>query len=176
MMVSSAMAVLPVWRSPMINSRWPRPIGIMASIALMPVCSGSLTGRRSTTPGARRSMGLNCVVMMGPLSSMGLPRASTTRPINASPTGTDMMRPVRHLVVLHDKTPPAKTGSVVHAETDRIPSWVQDYALFLMDVDGRIVTWYSGAERIYGYSSDEAIGQHVSFLYPSEEVVRVNFE
>jgi PAS domain S-box-containing protein len=53
---------------------------------------------------------------------------------------------------------------------------VQDYALFLMDVDGRIVTWYSGAERIYGYNSDEAIGQHVSFLYPSEEVVRVNFE
>src|ERR1035437_9162756 len=84
--------------------------------------------------------------------------------------------PVRHLVVLHDKTPPAKTGSVVHAETDRIPSWVQDYALFLMDVDGRIVTWYSGAERIYGYNSDEATGQHVSFLYPSEEVVRVNFE
>ena len=84
--------------------------------------------------------------------------------------------PVRHLVVLHDKTPPAKTGSVVHAETDRIPSWVQDYALFLMDVDGRIVTWYSGAERIYGYKSDEAVGQHVSFLYPSEEVARVNFE
>src|ERR1022692_4770197 len=52
MMVSSAMAVLPVWRSPMINSRWPRPMGIMASMALMPVCSGSLTGRRSTTPGA----------------------------------------------------------------------------------------------------------------------------
>ena len=42
MMVSSAMAVLPVWRSPMISSRWPRPIGIMASMALMPVCSGCL--------------------------------------------------------------------------------------------------------------------------------------
>ena len=40
MIVSRAMAVLPVWRSPMISSRWPRPIGIMASIALMPVCSG----------------------------------------------------------------------------------------------------------------------------------------
>src|ERR1017187_6043192 len=95
MMVSSAMAVLPVWRSPMINSRWPRPMGIMASMALMPVCSGSLTGRRSTTPGASRSMGLNCVLWMGPLSSMGLPRALTTRPTMASPTGTDMMRPVR---------------------------------------------------------------------------------
>src|ERR1022692_1845584 len=57
-----------------------------------------------------------------------------------------------------------------------IPSWVQDYALFLLDVGGRIVTWYSGAQRIYGYKTDEATGQHVSFLYPSEEVVRVNFE
>src|ERR1035438_6413780 len=31
--------------------------------------------------------------------------------------------PVRHLVVLHDKTPAAQTVSVVHAEQDRIPSW-----------------------------------------------------
>jgi hypothetical protein len=44
MIVSTATAVLPVWRSPMINSRWPRPIGTMPSMALRPVCSGSLTG------------------------------------------------------------------------------------------------------------------------------------
>jgi formate hydrogenlyase transcriptional activator len=84
--------------------------------------------------------------------------------------------PVRHLLVLHDKTPRAQTAGVVEADKDQIPSSVQDYALFLLDVDGRIVTWYSGAERIYGYKTAEAIGQHVSFLYPSEEVVRVNFE
>jgi PAS domain S-box-containing protein len=84
--------------------------------------------------------------------------------------------PVRHLLVLHDKTPSAQTAGVVHAGKDQIPSWVQDYALFLLDVEGRIVTWYSGAERIYGYNTDEAIGQHVSFLYPVEEAVRVNFE
>jgi hypothetical protein len=41
MIVSIAMAVLPVPRSPMMSSRWPRPIGIMASMALMPVCIGS---------------------------------------------------------------------------------------------------------------------------------------
>jgi hypothetical protein len=57
MMASMAMAVLPVWRSPMISSRWPRPMGIMASMALMPVCKGSRTGWRSTTPGATTSMG-----------------------------------------------------------------------------------------------------------------------
>src|ERR1035437_9142624 len=44
MIVSMAMAVLPVPRSPMMSSRWPRPIGIMESIALMPVWSGSFTG------------------------------------------------------------------------------------------------------------------------------------
>jgi PAS domain S-box-containing protein len=84
--------------------------------------------------------------------------------------------PVRHLLVLRDKTTSAPTESLVEADTERIPSWVQDYALFLLDVDGRIAAWYSGAERIYGYKTDEAIGQHVSFLYPSEELVRVNLE
>ena len=37
-------AVLPVERSPMISSRWPRPTFVIASIALIPVWSGSLTG------------------------------------------------------------------------------------------------------------------------------------
>ena len=54
MIVSIAMAVLPVPRSPMISSRWPRPIGIIESMALMPVCSGSFTGWRTMMPGASR--------------------------------------------------------------------------------------------------------------------------
>ena len=54
-MVSSAMAVLPVWRSPMISSRWPRPIGISASIALRPVAIGSCTDLRGMMPGALTS-------------------------------------------------------------------------------------------------------------------------
>jgi hypothetical protein len=52
MIVSMAMAVLPVCRSPMISCRWPRPIAVIASMALIPVCSGSFTGWRSTTDGA----------------------------------------------------------------------------------------------------------------------------
>src|ERR1700761_5757084 len=50
--VSSAIAVLPVWRSPMINSRWPRPIGVSASIALRPVAIGSPAGLRGGSLGA----------------------------------------------------------------------------------------------------------------------------
>jgi hypothetical protein len=57
MIVSIAMALLPVWRSPMISSRWPRPIGISASMALMPVWTGVSTPWRVMTPGAIRSTG-----------------------------------------------------------------------------------------------------------------------
>ena len=54
-MVSMATAVLPVWRSPMISSRWPRPTGTSASIALSPVCTGSCTDLRGMMPGALTS-------------------------------------------------------------------------------------------------------------------------
>src|ERR1051325_4418109 len=56
----------------MINSRCPGPSGTIGSIALRPVCSGSFTGCRSTTPGAIRSTGEWCSVTIGPRSSMGL--------------------------------------------------------------------------------------------------------
>jgi hypothetical protein len=95
MIASTATAVLPVWRSPMINSRWPRPIGTIASIAFSPVCIGSLTGERSTTPGAMRSIGCDSFETIGPLPSIGWPSALTTRPTSSGPTGTEMMRPVR---------------------------------------------------------------------------------
>src|SRR3990172_6941319 len=52
MIVSRATAVLPVWRSPMMSSRCPRPIGIIESIALIPVCSGSLTASSQPAPPA----------------------------------------------------------------------------------------------------------------------------
>ena len=57
MIVSMQMVVLPVERSPMINSRWPRPIGIIASIGMMPVCTAWLTGWRRMMPGAIFSTG-----------------------------------------------------------------------------------------------------------------------
>ena len=93
--VSTQIAVLPVVRSPMISSRWPRPIGIIESIAFRPVWSGSFTGWRWTTPGALNSSGRRSAASIGPWPSTGLPSGSTMRPISASPTGTLATRPVR---------------------------------------------------------------------------------
>lgn len=45
---------------------------------------------------------------------------------------------------------------------------VSDYAIFMLDVNGKIATWNVGAERINGYRSEEIIGQHFSVFYPPE--------
>jgi formate hydrogenlyase transcriptional activator len=71
--------------------------------------------------------------------------------------------PVRHLLLLRDKEGTAGTTR------GDIPAWVQDYAIFLLDVEGTVVAWYSGAERIYGYAASEVIDQHISVLYPDDE-------
>ena len=60
--------------------------------------------------------------------------------------------PVRHLLVLRDKTVQADTEEDALAAGGKSPAWVQDYALFLLDVDGRVAAWYAGAERLYGYT------------------------
>ena len=45
-----------------------------------------------------------------------------------------------------------------------------DYAVFLLDVEGRIMSWNSGARLITGYRADEIIGRHFSIFYPKDAV------
>jgi len=80
--------------------------------------------------------------------------------------------PVRHVLVLRDKAP----VEAEDASSNHIPSWVQDYALYLLDIEGRVAAWYSGAARIYGYHTDEAIDHHVSFLYPGEDTTNLKLQ
>ena len=49
-------------------------------------------------------------------------------------------------------------------------SSVEDYAIFRIDPQGRIVTWNVGAERIKGYTSEEAIGRSISIFYTPEDL------
>jgi PAS domain S-box-containing protein len=46
---------------------------------------------------------------------------------------------------------------------------VSDYAIFMLDPDGLIANWNTGAQRIHQYSAAEIVGQHVSVLYAEEE-------
>ena len=48
-------------------------------------------------------------------------------------------------------------------------SAVSDYAIYLLDQSGRVVSWNAGAERIKGYRAGEVIGRHFSMFYASED-------
>src|SRR5690349_5464048 len=47
---------------------------------------------------------------------------------------------------------------------------VRDYAIFMLDPEGHILTWNAGAERIKGYSAEEAIGKHFSIFYGQDDI------
>jgi formate hydrogenlyase transcriptional activator len=47
---------------------------------------------------------------------------------------------------------------------------VKDYAIFMLDPDGREATWNTGVERIKGYRAEQIIGQHFSVFYTTEDI------
>ncbi|MBO0706256.1 MAG: PAS domain S-box protein [Candidatus Dormibacteraeota bacterium] len=49
---------------------------------------------------------------------------------------------------------------------------ITDYAIFLLDREGQVRTWNTGAQRIEGYTQAEIIGAHFSRFYPQEDVER----
>ncbi|HUA81707.1 MAG TPA: PAS domain S-box protein [Dyella sp.] len=46
---------------------------------------------------------------------------------------------------------------------------VTDYAIFMLDTTGHVISWNSGAEKIKGYSADDIVGSHFSRFYTPED-------
>jgi formate hydrogenlyase transcriptional activator len=87
----------------------------------------------------------------GTLQLLGLD--GTPREVKYTARGN--LLPVRHLLLFQD------SQSHISGEPD--------YALFLLNAEGQIAAWYAGAERTYGFKSDEATGRHVAILRPEED-------
>ncbi len=49
---------------------------------------------------------------------------------------------------------------------------VRDYAIFMLDTEGRIANWNAGAERIKGYTAEEIVGSHLSRFYTPADLQR----
>jgi PAS domain S-box-containing protein len=63
------------------------------------------------------------------------------------------------------------------AETNPVPNLyqhlveqVKDYAIFMLDPQGNILTWNEGARRFKGYEPKEILGKHFSIFYPKEDL------
>src|ERR1700748_3780074 len=70
------------------------------------------------------------------------------------------------------RKPPAKArldgGRMFHLLMDN----VKDFAIFMLDPEGRIVSWNKGAERILGYKEPEIIGQPFAVIFTPEDIGR----
>ncbi|RKH64475.1 sensor histidine kinase [Corallococcus llansteffanensis] len=64
----------------------------------------------------------------------------------------------------------AKSGVDVDSQLRLFIDSVKDYAILTLDLEGRIISWNAGAERIKGYKSEEILGQHFSRFYRPEDV------
>ena len=73
----------------------------------------------------------------------------------------------------NNQAPVLSTATQLDADTFRLlVDSVTDYAIFVLDLQGHIASWNSGAERIKGYRADEVVGRHFSIFYTADAVER----
>jgi len=74
--------------------------------------------------------------------------------------------------IRRDDPDPAVPSSVDPRMFQLLAERVRDYAIFLLDVDGRILSWNAGAQIIKQYRPREIIGQHFSIFYTPADIAR----
>lgn len=66
-----------------------------------------------------------------------------------------------------------RTRQALHETTERLRLMIEstrDYAIIMLDAQGRVATWNSGAAHIKGYAAKEILGQHFSRFYPRSQL------
>ena len=66
-----------------------------------------------------------------------------------------------------DVTVRRQASEVIQRQADII-NQIQE-TVIAIDLGGRVMNWNRGAERMLGYSQEEALGKHISFIYPEED-------
>jgi PAS domain S-box-containing protein len=71
----------------------------------------------------------------------------------------------------HEASRAEKRAALERAEAERqlILDSVREFAIFSLDASGRVATWNRGAERVFGYSEDEIVGQGAAILFTPED-------
>jgi formate hydrogenlyase transcriptional activator len=82
----------------------------------------------------------------------------------------DLVEPGKHRYTAMNDVLPGRHAMLLDNKSNG------DFALLSLDPGGLVVAWHAGAERVYGYTSDEIIGQHASCLYVDDEELRIDFD
>lgn len=81
----------------------------------------------------------------------------------------------RFILVLHDMSAHLSAQQALYESGQRFRILVQgvhDYAIYMLDPEGYVTNWNSGAALIKGYSADEIVGRHFSCFYTEEDRAR----
>src|ERR1044072_2109357 len=71
-----------------------------------------------------------------------------------------------------DITKRRQTEALLQASEERMRLLIEsvtDYAIIIQDVDGRLEVWNPGAERMFGYTAAEAVGQSIEIIFTPED-------
>ena len=71
-----------------------------------------------------------------------------------------------------DEPPVLRANAPAEVDYWSLVQSIEDYAIFLLDPKGYIVSWNAGAQKLKGYAAHEIIGEHFSRFYPAEAVAR----
>lgn len=101
-------------------------------------------------------------------------RHGEQRPIDdsAAPIRGEQGEIVGVVLVFRDVTERREAERALRQSQERLQLMVEsvgDYAIFTLDLNGRITSWNTGAERVFGYAEAEILGQSASLLFTSED-------
>ena len=106
-----------------------------------------------------------------------LSRDGVERPIadSGAPIIDAQGRPCGAVLVFRDVTADRAAEEALRQSEEKLRlmiASVRDYALYMLDPDGRVASWNPGAERIKGYSAQEILGQSFARFFTAEDVAR----
>ena len=92
--------------------------------------------------------------------------------VSVSPVRDEAKRPLYFFIQVQDVTAQRAAEEELRQSEERfrlLVEVVEDYAIFMLDPSGHVISWNAGAQRINGYTAEEIVGQHFRVFYPPDK-------